>query len=811
MTRRAPPAALEHYRRKRDFSRTPEPDAAPAAAGARYVIQQHAARRLHYDLRLELDGVLKSWALTRGPSLVVGEKRLAVRTEDHPLAYAGFEGVIPQGNYGAGTVLLWDSGEWEALGDPRAGLAKGHLRLRLRGTRLRGRWSLVRMGPARAAKENWLFIKADDGEVHDDDAAVPASVASARSDAERAAPAGRRRPAERRRHPCPAFVAPALATLSETLPGGADWLYEIKFDGYRALLAASGDEVHVYTRNGHDWTARFANIAREAARRAFDGVLIDGEIVVGDAAGRSSFSALQRALTAHSARFSFQAFDLLALAGRAWRREPLHARKAALAALLATGAPPDTCLHYSAHVAAVDAAALDALCIDGFEGVIAKRADAPYRSGRGRSWLKIKCRHDEEYVIGGYTPSARRPFASVLLGRYDETGLRYAGRAGSGLADDTRRLWLNRLHGLQRDDSPFVDALPPAVAATAVWVRPRLVAQVRAAGLTGDGRLRHGVLLGLREDRSAASVRGEDTMPDTSSLGGVRITHATRPVYTDPRLSKREVLEYLERVAPRMLPHVARRLLSVLRCPDGAAGTCFYQRHPASGADAAIHRHRDGDDDYIYVRERRGLLALAQGNALEFHPWGACVATLEQPERLVFDLDPDPALPFAVVREAAFELREVLGALDLDSLPLLTGGKGIHVVVPLRRGVRWPVVKAFTRAIAQRLAGQLPTRYVASSSKAKRRGRIFIDYLRNERGATAIAPYSPRARPHAPVAWPLSWRALKTSESAAEMRIVDVDARILARRDPWADYATLRRPLRIAALRALDVDPALDA
>jgi len=298
MTRRAPPAALEHYRRKRDFSRTPEPDAAPAVAGARYVIQQHAARRLHYDLRLELDGVLKSWALTRGPSLVVGEKRLAVRTEDHPLAYAGFEGVIPRGNYGAGTVLLWDSGEWEALGDPRAGLAKGHLCLRLHGTRLRGRWSLVRMGPARAAKETWLFIKADDDEA-------------------RTTPGKRASRTARRRHSCPAFVAPALATASATLPAGADWLYEIKFDGYRALLAASGDEVHVYTRNGHDWTARFANIAREAARRAFDGVLIDGEIVVGDAAGRSSFSALQRALTAHSARFSFQAFDQLALAGRA--------------------------------------------------------------------------------------------------------------------------------------------------------------------------------------------------------------------------------------------------------------------------------------------------------------------------------------------------------------------------------------------------------------------------------------------------------------------------------------------------------------
>lgn len=792
MTRRAVPAALAPYRRKRDFSRTPEPDAAPLVAGARYVIQQHAARRLHYDLRLELDGVLKSWALTRGPSLVVGEKRLAMRTEDHPLAYACFEGVIPAGNYGAGTVLLWDSGAWEALGDPRAGLAKGHLRLRLHGTRLRGRWSLVRMGPARAAKEAWLFIKADE-------------------DGARTAPAARANRTARRRHPCPGFVAPALATVSATLPVGADWLYEIKFDGYRALLAASGDEVHVYTRNGHDWTTRFANIAREAARRAFDGVLIDGEIVVGDAAGRSSFTALQRALAAHSARFSFQAFDLLVQAGRAWRREPLHARKAALAALLATDAPPDTCLHYSAHVEAIDAAALDALCVDGFEGVIAKRADAPYRSGRGRSWLKIKCRHDEEYVIGGYTPSARRPFASVLLGRYDETGLRYAGRAGSGLADETRRTWLTRLHGLRRDDSPFVDALPSAVAATAVWVKPRLVAQVQAAGLTGDGRLRHGVLLGLREDRSAASVRGEDTMPDTSSLGGVRITHATRPVYTDPRLSKREVLEYLERVAPRMLPHVAGRLLSVLRCPDGAGGTCFYQRHPAVWADAAIHRHRDGDDDYLYVRERRGLLALAQGNALEFHPWGARVATLEQPERLVFDLDPDPALPFAVVREAAFELREVLGALDLDSLPLLTGGKGIHVVVPLRRGPRWPVVKAFTKAIAERLAGQLPTRYVATSSKAKRQGRIFIDYLRNERGATAIAPYSPRARPHAPVAWPLSWRALKSSESAASMRIVDVDSRMLARRDPWADYATLRRPLRIAALRALDVDPALDS
>jgi bifunctional non-homologous end joining protein LigD len=810
---RAPPA-LRSYRRKRDFSRTPEPAGAVAATpGARYAIQKHAARRLHYDLRLELDDVLKSWALTRGPSLVPGEKRLAMRTEDHPLDYADFEGVIPPGNYGAGTVLCWDSGHWEALGDAHADLARGHLRFTLHGKRLRGRWSLVRMGPARADKEAWLLIKAADaaarapGKPAADVLTATTSVASGRTMTAiaRGEPPARAATGRRRRH-CPAFVAPALATLSDTLPAGTGWLYEIKFDGYRTLLAASGDEVHLYTRNGHDWTHRYGNVARDAVRHDFDGALIDGEIVVADSAGRSSYAALQRALAAPVAQFSFQAFDLLALAGRSLRRQPLVARKATLAALLANAASGASALQYSTHVDAVDDSALAALCAGGFEGLIAKRADAPYRSGRGRSWLKIKCRHDEEYVIGGYTPSVRDlPFASVLLGRYDATGLRYAGRAGTGLRGAERQAWLERFAPLRRAASPFIDDVPARIAAGAVWLEPRLAVQVHSAGLTGEGLVRHGVLQGLRDDKPAVHVRGEDTMSDTITIGGVRVTHAARPVYTEPSVCKQDVLDYLARVAPRMLPHVAGRLLSVLRCPAGADGKCFYQRHYMAAADPAIYRHRDGEDDYLHVDERRGILALAQLNALEFHPWGSRVGRLEQPDRLVFDLDPDEDLPFSTVRDAAAELRDVLQALKLESLPLLTGGKGVHVVVPIVRRYRWPVVKSFTKAVAERLAAQLPTRYVATMSKARRKGRIFVDYLRNERGATAIAPYSPRARADAPVAWPLSWRALRDADTAALMRIVDVSPRAFARRDPWADYDALRRPLRVAALRALDI------
>ncbi|HMM76301.1 MAG TPA: DNA ligase D [Gammaproteobacteria bacterium] len=821
MRRRA--AALEAYRRRRDFTRTPEPGDAPARAhGARFVVQKHAARRLHYDFRLELDGVLKSWAVTRGPSLRAGERRLAMRTEDHPLAYAEFEGVIPAGNYGAGAVLVWDTGEWEALDDAHAGLARGHLRFVLHGRRLRGRWSLIRMGPARA-KEAWLLVKADDAQADAsrDVLREDTSVASGRtlSEIAHAEPAKKhsssaakppaQRPRRQRRHACPGFVEPALATLVTALPGGKEWIYETKYDGYRALLAASGAEVHVYTRNGLDWTARFANLAAEAAAREFDGALIDGEIVVADAQGRSSFHALQRALSATHAIFTYQAFDLLQLAGRSLRELPLLARKTELARLLDAQGRPDARLRYADHVADLDLDAWRGLCASGFEGLIAKRARAPYRSGRGRDWLKIKCRHDEEYVLGGYCPSARGlPFASVLLGRYGEDGLHYAGRAGSGLDAEERRAWLARFRPLQRARSPFVDVVPAAIARGAVWLEPTLVAQVHSAGETADGRVRQGSLRGLREDKPARSVRKENAMDEERAvdIAGVRITHASRPVYATPPLSKREVAEYLARVAPRMLPHVGGRLLSLLRCPGGAHAKCFYQRHPAAAAGAAIRRYRDGEDTYLYIEDARGLLELAQANALEFHPWGSRVDRLEQPERLVFDLDPDEALPFAEVREAAAELREVLLALGLAPLPMLSGGKGVHVIAPLERRHAWPTVKAFARGVAERLAAELPARYVAVMSKSRRRGRIFVDYLRNERAATAIAPYSPRARSGAPIAWPLSWRALATADSAAQMTIRDLDDRALRRRDPWVAWEEHRRPLRAAALRAVGVE-----
>ncbi|MGE3772530.1 MAG: DNA ligase D [Gammaproteobacteria bacterium] len=574
------------------------------------------------------------------------------------------------------------------------------------------------------------------------------------------------------------------------------------------MLAAAGAEVHPYPRGGLGWTARFATLAAEAAARNFAGVLLDGEIVVADAQGRSSFHALQRALSATHAIFTYQAFDLLQLAGRSLRDLPLLARKAKLAPLLAAPASSDARLRYSEHVTGLDVEAWQKLCASGFEGLIAKRAQAPYRSGRGRDWLKLKCRHDEEYVLGGYCPSTRgQPFASVLLGRYGDDGLHYAGRAGSGLDADERHAWLARFRPLRRATSPFVDAVPASIARGAVWLEPALVAQVHSAGETGDGRVRQGSLRGLREDKPARAVREENGMDEERAvkIGGVRITHPARTVYTTPPLSKRDVAAYLARVAPRMLPHVDGRLLSLLRCPGGAQAKCFYQRHPAAAADAAIRRHRDGDDTYLYIEDARGLLELAQANVLEFHPWGSRVDRLEQPERLVFDLDPDEALPFADVREAAAELREVLTALGLNPLPMLSGGKGVHVIAPLERRHPWPTVKAFARAVAERLAAELPARYVAVMSKSRRRGRIFVDYLRNERGATAIAPYSPRARPGAPVAWPLSWRALATADSAAQMTIDDLDDRALRRRDPWAEWEAHRRPLRAAALRALGV------
>lgn len=836
---------LKTYRAKRRFDATPEPKGGRAGGkGLVYAIQKHDTTRLHYDLRLELDGVLLSWAITRGPSLDPSQKRLAVRTEDHPMDYAMFEGTIPEGNYGAGTVLLWDRGTWEPLEDPRQGLDKGKLVFRLHGERLKGRWALVRFrggkqGRSDAKRENWLLIKELDDEVARDrdvletyrtsvktkrglkaiaegDSAVWKSGKAEKPPARKAA--ARIRP---RGGKLPAFAPLALATLVDRPPEGKDWLFEMKFDGYRALLAVQGDDVRISTRNGLDWTNRFRPLADAAASLGLHGALIDGEVVVLDDEGRSDFSALQAALDGESRMLSFFAFDLLAEGGKGLRKAPLVERKRRLAALLGKAGRRGP-IFFTDHVEADGAAMLDALCRRGFEGIVAKRAQAPYRAGRVGDWLKVKCGRQQEFVIGGWSPSDKsRAFSSILLGLREKGRLRYAGRVGSGFGEDDLADLGKRFARLARPLSPFAERVPGPIGCGAHWVDPKLVAEIAFAGFTGDGMVRQGRFLGLREDKPASAVTREEPKPVEEAarsmrksagdvtIRGVRLSHLDKVLYAEQGLTKHDLARYYDKVAPVMMPIVAGRLVSLVRCPEGSGGQCFFQRHGSGGLPDAFARHPvaeqdGGKEDYVALTGPEALIAAAQVGVLEVHIWGSRVDDIERPDRLVLDLDPAPDLDFCAVAAAAEEMRDALAALGLKSFPLLTGGKGIHVVAPIARKHEWPVVKAAARALAERFAKAEPTRYIATMAKAKRKGRIFIDYLRNERGATAVAPFSPRARAGAPVAWPVSWAELAQFDAPNAVTIADV---LEGRRKPkpWPGYAKLRQSLTAAALKALGV------
>lgn len=805
---------LDAYRRKRRFDRTPEPDAEDggAAKGGRltYAIQKHDARRLHYDLRLEWAGVLKSWAITRGPSLDPKQKRLAVRTEDHPLAYAGFEGRIPEGQYGAGEVVLWDRGHWQPIGDPDAGLAAGRLDFIIQGERLHGRFVLVRMKPARKAgrarekAENWLLIKRDDADADPTSEVTrrhPGSVAVQPKSAAA---------------PLPGFVAPMLATLTDRPPRGPGWAFEIKLDGYRALAAVSGGRVVIRTRSGLDWTGRFPGIVRALAARAdLDGVLLDGEVTAMNADGRSDFSALQAALSAGGEGLHYGVFDLLAEGGESLRHLPWTARKARLRALI--GETAGGTVHVVDHSPGPAAALLDQVCRAGYEGLIAKRTGAPYRSGRGHAWLKVKCGHAGEYVVVGTSPSAAgRPFASLLLAVVERGRCRYAGRVGAGFGDRDFAWLAPRLKALSRP-TPAVDrdTIPPAIVREARWVAPRIVVQIAHGGLTGEGLIRQGRYLGPREDRPAADVEADrmmaveeaEAMDETGdSLRGVRLTHPDRVLFPEQGVTKRDLARWFDAVAELMMPHLDNRLVSLVRCPEGRRKACFFQRHAGRGLpDGFAGRKLTGKDgrteEYVMVRNPEGLIGAAQIGVLELHLWGSRIDRPERPDRLVFDLDPDPAVGFDAVRQAAFDMRDALAALDLASVPLLTGGKGVHVVAPIARRHDWPVVKAAAKALATRFADHDPARFVATMSKAKRRGRIFIDHFRNDRTATAICPWSPRARAGAPVAWPVDWKMLAEIDRADAFRLGDP----LPAADPWAGLVPPRQGLTVAALSALGV------
>jgi bifunctional non-homologous end joining protein LigD len=817
--------SLRDYARKRKFGSTPEP-ADDRGAGKRgkqpiFVVQLHHASHRHYDFRLEVDGALKSWAVPKGPSLRVGERRLAVEVEDHPLSYASFEGDIPEGNYGAGHVQVFDHGTWSCKDEPLAAIAAGKLDFVLHGDKLKGGWKLVRTRKD-AGKPQWLLFKRDDEQAADLDAdalvdapparraasaalrktAVQKTAARKRAAAKpQAAAAGKdwraRAAALDGARPASGKVAftPQLCSSRPTAPKGEVWLHELNWDGYRLLAELDAGKVTLRTRNGLDWTAKFAGIAEAIARLPVDHATLDGELVALDDQGRSDFSALQRALKARdSSALRFLVFDLPRLAGIDLSASRLLDRKQLLEALLA--AAPSAELAYSRHIVGHGDKVFAASKGQGVEGIISKQVDAPYVQARTATWVKVKHEDTDDFVVVGYTApkGSRSGFGSLLMARRDQGVLVYAGRVGTGYDEDTLRSLLKRMSTLRQKQATVAIPAHATIAARDVhWLKPVLVAEVAFRGWGKEGLLRQAAFKRLREDKDVGELGGE-------AVVDVKITHPERLVYKSAKVSKGQVADYYRAVAPWLLPELANRPLSLLRCPDGADGTCFFQKHYlaslGSGVKAIKLRQKDGEEDYIYVDDLQGLLALVQMNTLELHPWGSKIDAPEQPDRLVFDLDPDEGIAWKEVVAAARDVRARLREAGLESFVRLTGGKGLHVVAPIDRGPSWEQVKHFCESFANAMVAHRPQVYVATMSKAKRSGRIFIDWLRNTRGATSVTSWSLRARAGAPVAVPVRWQDLGRIAGSNAFDIASATRRAAGLRDdPWAEIYRTRQAL----------------
>ena len=886
---------LQPYRKKRNFTRTTEPQGrppSPSGPALCYVVQRHAARQLHYDFRLELNGTLKSWAVPKGPSLNPSTKRLAVHVEDHPREYADFEGVIPPRQYGAGTVMIWDRGEWIPDGDPQTAYEKGHLKFALTGQKLQGRWTLVRMSGAHNGDgKNWLLIKERDGKARSATSveSMPslsksvksgramneiASAQTAEGNSDHAARQptpdrkkvktssyasvaahGSQEREETERGPahCPQWMQPQLATLVDEVPEGEGWVHELKYDGYRMLCRIERGGVQLFSRNGQNWTEKFSPHARAAAKLDVIDAWLDGEIVAVDDDGTMSFQALQQALSgAGHSQLVYFVFDLLFLNGIDLRPSPLHLRKQRLALLLND---QDGIVRYSDHILGRGGSVFETACRRGLEGVIAKAMDGRYAAGRNRNWVKVKCHRRQEFVIGGFTdPSGtRRGFGALLLGVYEhQQGRRrlvYVGRVGTGFSEASLSHLHHMLQELERPHSPFVN--PPSRRDTQAVhsVEPKLVAEIQFAEWTQEGLLRQASFLGLRDDKPAREIVREApshhsnglritkagiTEPggtQTSSrsatensrsrrsgsslsidVAGVRITHPQRVLYPADGITKLEVARYYEHMAPWILPHLKGRPLTLVRCPEGYRAGCFYQKHVTDRIPEALDRveveEAEGRACYLVANTTAAVVALAQLGVLELHTWGAQQNGLDRPDRMILDLDPAPDLPWGEVIEAAQLIKAVLDELALKSFVKTTGGKGLHLVVPLQRKHKWDEVKDFSKAVAGHLARTIPARFTDSMSKRVRSGKVYIDYLRNGEGATAVAAYSTRARPGAPVSVPLSWDEISPSLRSDQFTIRNVGERLSKLAvDPWEEYFTVRQHLTMKMKRQIGLGP----
>jgi bifunctional non-homologous end joining protein LigD len=853
---------LARYREMRDFSKTAEPSGqTTSAAGTEslpFVIQKHAATRLHYDFRLGLHGVLKSWAVTKGPSYVPGDKRLAVQVEDHPMDYGGFEGTIPKGQYGGGTVMLWDEGTWEPLGNADEALAKGNLKFVLHGKKLHGKWVLVRMGgkAANEAKPNWLLIKEhDEYEQTSDDEPItekaPNSVLTQRdmdsiaregdhvwqSNRPETSSPGKSSQAKPlraapfapsglpgKKEALPGFISPQLASEAPAPPVGEHWVHELKLDGYRiqAHIDKAG-KVRLFTRSGLDWTHRMSSVARELGKLSVESAILDGEVVVLTEAGQSSFALLQAAFEEGASHpLTYFVFDLLHLNGHNLRQEPLIERKRILAQML-DSLPDHEVVRYGQHIETEGEPIFKEACKLGAEGIVSKRSDGPYISGRSKSWIKIKCVRRQEFVVGGFTKpnNGTEGIGALLLGYYEDKKLIYAGRTGTGFTQVNSRKLRQQLEAIRQTRNPFAEVPTPA-AQGALWVRPELVAEVQFSTWTADNLVRQASFKGLREDKKASDVRREVpdatlaqkapqkvNKPAAKKLGFV-VTHPDKVVDPETGVTKQALVDYYLAVAPRMLPHVTGRPLSLVRCPNGAGKKCFYQKHLGPGMPPGIDgveipdRKGKGTETYVTVEGDESLAGLAQMNVLEIHPWGSTNADLEHPDRIIFDLDPDEAVSWSTLCDSALEVRERLKKLGLESFVKTTGGKGLHVVAPIQPTLGWEQIKALTHAFTLQMEQDNGKLYISKMTKAARTNKIFVDYLRNEREATAVAPYSSRARLGMAAALPLEWAELKSSQRPKFLiaRFEEWSERL--RKDPWKAMLSSRQEIPAKLFDALE-------
>jgi bifunctional non-homologous end joining protein LigD len=918
---------LKLYRSMRDFEVTSEPSGGKAKPPTQtkdlpFVIQKHAATRLHYDFRLGWRGVLKSWAVAKGPSYYTGDKRLAVQVEDHPIEYGGFEGTIPKGQYGGGTVMLWDNGTWTPHGDADEGLRTGRLKFELHGKKLKGNWTLVRMGgkAANESKPNWLLIKEHDEYERPESKEpiteeAPDSVVTGRSleqiasdedhvwnskdtkqiDDETPAPVTKpakkavakpaKEPASKKkvttavtkaspaissqikaqisklpREVMPKFILPQLTIQTKEAPHSEGWVHELKLDGYRIQIHINKGRVNLYTRSGLDWTHRMPAVAEAAAQLPVTSALLDGEVVVLTASGGTSFADLQAAFQDHAPHpMTCFAFDLLHLDGHNLRDLPLLERKALLADVLPPGDATGT-LRFSEHFDQQGSTVFDHACHLGAEGIISKRADAPYTSGRSPNWIKIKCVRQQEFVVGGFTLPGDNGdgLGSLLLGYYERGKLIYAGRTGTGFTHKSARDLRARLEKIRVKEAAYV-SVPPEGRKGAIWIRPNLVAEVAFATWTADKLVRQASFKGLREDKKPKDVvielprdtkevehEAEEIVPRKSARqsaptataarqalkekpsaksvarpasakpaktsakptehANIRLTHPDKIIDAATKLTKQQLADYYAAVADHMMPHLASRPISLVRCPEGVGHPCFFQKHTGQGvpegiASIPIKDRKGVSEDYLTLTAPQGLPGLAQIGVLEIHPWGSRNRALETPDMLIFDLDPDEAISWETLTSAAQQVRRQLKKLGLESFVKTTGGKGLHVVAPIVPKHDWTTIKAFTRAFAELIEKSDPDLYLIKMTKAARKGKIFVDYLRNERGATAVAPFSPRSRPGVNVALPLSWSDLKTRPEFSVASFDHWKSRLS--RDPWAKMWQLKQSLTDEALKAV--------